>query len=184
MFALACACGLLCQQAHSAPLTGTVAQWGEYVLPVVEPGTGFKAIASGDDYTFLAVKVDGTVVGWGQNFYGEAAPPPGLSNVVAISEADYSLALRSDGTVAAWGDNSRGQLAVPTGLSNVVAISAGSHSLALRADGTVVAWSDISVPPGLSNATGIAAGSDLSLALLSDGTEQVSVLTIDTAGSR
>src|SRR5204863_862308 len=127
--------------AAAAPQVGSVVQWGSYVLPSVEPGTRFKAIASGFEYTFLAVKMDGTVVAWGLNSYGAATVPPGLSNVVAISEADHSLALKSDGTVLAWGDNSEGQLAVPVGLSNVIAISASTtHDLALRADGTVAAW--------------------------------------------
>src|SRR5437667_5582436 len=99
--------------------SGTVVQWGSYVLPYIEPGTRFKAIASGDEYTFLALKTDGTVVAWGQNSYGAASVPPGLSNVVAISQSSHSLALKSDGTVAAWGQNSEAQLAIPAGLSNV-----------------------------------------------------------------
>jgi alpha-tubulin suppressor-like RCC1 family protein len=174
--ALAGASALLCPHASCAPLAGTVVQWGEYAVPLVEPGTRFKAIASGFDYTFLAVKMDGTVVGWGRNGYGEASPPPGLSNVVAIAEATHSVALKSDGSVSAWGDNSMGQLGVPLGLSNVVAISAATtHTLALKRDGTVAAWGDnfaneSTVPRGLSNVTAVAAGVELSLALLSNGT--------------
>src|SRR5438045_4016379 len=81
----------------------------------------FKAIASGLEYSFLAVKLDGTVVGWGQNSYGAATVPPDLTNVIAVSEEYYSsLALKSDGTIAAWGYNSDGQLMLPSGLSNVV----------------------------------------------------------------
>src|SRR5436305_1986713 len=85
--------------ASAIPQSGSVVQWGSYVLPSVEPGTRFKAIASGFEYTFLALKMDGTVVAWGLNSYGAASVPPGLSNVIAISEADHSLALKSDGTV-------------------------------------------------------------------------------------
>src|SRR5437667_268409 len=130
-------------QDYIAGRPASVVQWGTYVLPSIEPGTRFKAIASGSEYTFLAVKSDGTVVAWGQNSYGSATVPPGLSDVVAVSEASHSLALKSDGTVVAWGDNSYGQAAVPVGLSNVIAVSAGwPHSLALRSDGTVAAWSD------------------------------------------
>jgi alpha-tubulin suppressor-like RCC1 family protein len=69
-------------------------------------------------------------------------PPPGLSNVVAISAGGhYSLALKSDGTVVAWGSDSANQCKIPEGLSNVIAIAAGgNHNLALKSDGTVVAW--------------------------------------------
>jgi len=75
-------------------------------------------------------------VGSGLNL-GQVTPPPGLSNVVAISAGvNHSLALKNDGTVVAWGNNYYGQISVPGDLTNVVAISAGSyHSLALRRTG-------------------------------------------------
>ena len=95
-------------------------------------------------YYSLALKADGTVVGWGDNSYGQTNIPAGLTNVVAIAAGDYhSLALKADGTVVGWGDNSYGQTNIPAGLTNVVAIAAGGyHSLALKADGTVVGWGD------------------------------------------
>jgi hypothetical protein len=98
------------------------------------------AIAAGASHS-LALKADGTVVGWGHNNVGQAQSPAGLSNVVAIAAGSYhSLALKADGTVVGWGKQ-LGQAQSPAGLSNVVAIAAGSyHSLALKADGTVVGW--------------------------------------------
>jgi hypothetical protein len=130
------------------------------------------AIAAGGDHG-LALKSDGTVVGWGRNDFGQASPPARLSNVVAIAAGgSHSLALRRDGTVVAWGDNESGQAIPPAGLSNVVAIAAGGwHSLALRSDGTVVGWGwDIAgqatPPAGLSNVVAIAAGGYYSLALV------------------
>lgn len=168
-------CALMSKVA-AAPLTGMVAQWGTYVVPAVEPGTRFKAVSGGEEYTFLALATDGRVIAWGMNGYGAASVPPGLSDIVAISMSSFSLALRSDGTVAAWGEDDMGQLAIPPGLSNVVAISAGgSHSLVLKADGTVAAWSDnfaneSTVPPGLSNVAAITALPFGSLAVKSDGT--------------
>jgi hypothetical protein len=167
--------------------------------------------------TFSAAGQNTTVIGWGWNNNGQATPPAGLTNIVAVSagaaqslalRADgtvvgwgfqpnvplglngvaaiacghrHSLALRSNGTVVAWGENPGGQTNVPTGLSNVIAVSgAGLHSLALKADGTVVGWGtnrygQLDVPPGLSNAIAVAAGGDQllgawSLALKSDGT--------------
>jgi alpha-tubulin suppressor-like RCC1 family protein len=125
------------------------------------------------------------VAGWGNNedLYswghetGQATPPRGLSNVVALAAGGiHGLALRQDGTVVAWGDDSLGQTEVPVGLTNVVAIAAGyAHNLALRKDGTVAAWGhnnqgQADVPTGLSNVVAVAAGSIHSLALRADGT--------------
>jgi alpha-tubulin suppressor-like RCC1 family protein len=79
------------------------------------------AIAAGDS-DCLALKSDGTVVGWGQNFAGQANIPAGISGIIAISQGvGHNLALKSDGTVAAWGDNEAQQCSVPAGLSNVIA---------------------------------------------------------------
>ncbi len=79
----------------------------------------------------LALKRDGTVVGWGITC--DCQPPPGLSNVVAIAATEHEdLALKRDGTVVAWGADYSHQLSVPAGLSNVVAIaSAGDFNLAI-----------------------------------------------------
>ena len=117
--------------------------------------TNAVAVACGY-YHSLAVKADGTVVGWGNNGHGEATPPAGLSNVVAVAaDMDYSLALKADGTVAVWGTAPN----LP-GLSNVVAIAGGKDTcLALKADGTVTGWnSPVARPPArLSNVVAIGA---------------------------
>ena len=96
---------------------GTVLEWGSQVMPVVQPGTRFTAIAAGWGHN-LALKSDGTVLAWGRNDYGQSAVPAGLSDVVAIAAGgQHSLALKSDGTVVAWGDNTFGQTALPAGLT-------------------------------------------------------------------
>jgi len=118
-----------------------------------QPLTNVVAIAPGQMHS-LALKADGTVVGWGFNFYGQTTIPAGLTNVVAIAAGyNHSLALKADGTVVGWGYNVDGEATgVPNGapgvvsigghpLTNVVSLAAGaSHSLALKADGTVVGW--------------------------------------------
>src|SRR5688572_6847253 len=55
----------------------------------------------------LALRADGTVVGWGhQEDSNDLDVPPGLSNVIAVAAGySHSLALRADGTVLAWGVN-------------------------------------------------------------------------------
>ena len=106
-------------------------------------------IAAGYNFS-LALKADGTVVGWGDNTYGQTTIPAGLSNVVAIAAGYYhSLALKADGTVVGWGRNTRGQTTIPAGLTNVVAIAAGeyqSHFLTATATGSSAASGDLSFP--------------------------------------
>jgi len=135
-------------------------------------------VADGGGHS-LALRRDGTVIGWGNNDSGQIMSLAGLTNIVAVAAGgSHSLALRRNGTVMAWGANYSGQASPPVGLSNVVAVAAGStHSLALRSDGTVRAWGDNSgwsgratVPAGLSNVVAVAAGTYHSLALRGDGT--------------
>jgi len=130
-----------------------------------------KAIAVGGNHS-LAVKMDGTVRTWGDNFNGQlgngtnddrnvpvkvkTASGTTLGGIKAVAGGEYhSLALKEDGTVLAWGNNFNGQLGngssgldsdsnVPVQVSNlsgVKAIAAGyAHSLALKEDGTVRTW--------------------------------------------
>jgi hypothetical protein len=137
------------------------------------------AVAAGSSHA-LALKRDGTIVGWGSNGNGQATPPVGLSNVVAISAGEvHSMALRVDGTVIAWGNPQGGETNVPAGLSNVVAIAAGATcSTALRSDGGVVLWGvnnggELNIPPGLTNVIAISPGSRHVLALVNDGTPAI-----------
>jgi alpha-tubulin suppressor-like RCC1 family protein len=118
----------------------------------------------------LALKVDGTVLAWGNNNNGQLGDgtkqnknvpipilnPGGDSAVTAIAGGDlHSYARTSEGRVLAWGNNSIGQLGDGTffgqllpvqtsGLdANVKMVSAGnSFSLALKEDGTVLGWGD------------------------------------------
>jgi alpha-tubulin suppressor-like RCC1 family protein len=130
-------------------------------------GAGKSSVASRLSATqnySLAVKGDGTVVGSGENTYGQlgdgtttnrssAVAAAGLSGIVGISAGWYhALAVKNDGTVRAWGFGGNGQLgdgtviSKPTpiqvpGLSGIVAVAAGDrHSLALKSDGTVWSW--------------------------------------------
>ena len=155
---------------------GGVFQWDYTGLTNVSGLTNIAAIAAGGAHG-LALRLDGTVVGWGDNYKGQAAIPVGLTNVTAIAAGGmHSLALKGDGTVVAWGDDELWQARPPAGLTGVVAIAAGyQHSLAMRSDGTVVGWGfndkNAAQPPaGLRDVVAIAAGFHHSLALRSDGT--------------
>jgi alpha-tubulin suppressor-like RCC1 family protein len=165
---------------HSLALKGdgTVWAWGsnldgqlgdrstntESCFPVqVSDLAGVVAIAGGGSHS-LALKSDGRVWAWGDNFYGQLGDTTtngrnypvqasGLTNAIAIEAGDFhSLAVKSDGTAWAWGNNLKGQLGnnsnsdshIPVQVmivTGVVAVSGGgSHSLALKGDGTVYAW--------------------------------------------
>jgi hypothetical protein len=91
--------------------TGTVDSWGNQVIPYAERGTPFTKIAvgglpiyypNGGLHHLLALKSDGTVLGWGDNRSGQATVPPNLSGVIAIAAGRaHSLALKLDGSVVA-----------------------------------------------------------------------------------
>ena len=135
-------------------------------------GNRYVAIAAGS-YHNLALKYDGSIVGWGNDDYGQADPPPGNDYIAVAAGQYYSLALRADGTLIAWGDNSYGQTDVPDG-NDFVAISSGlRHGLALTADGRILQWGDEQrsqgTPPEEMDYVGIAAGTFQSLALKTDG---------------
>lgn len=123
-------------------------------------------IAAGYSHS-AAVKDDGSVWTWGNNWKGQLgdgtdgtnrgklAPVKvtGLSDVVSVAAGSYfTAAIKQDGTVWTWGNNDNGQLGDGTttnrntpvqvsGISDIVALSAGqNHIAALKADGTVWAW--------------------------------------------
>ncbi len=140
--------------------------------------TNVTAISAGRSHA-LALKSNGTVIGWGANGAGQTTPPringQILSDVIAISAGDeISLALKGDGTVTAWGSNLRHGLDVPQGLGDVLAISAGwTHCLAIKRDGTVVGWGSPGAITGLTNIIAVVAGRSWhanNLALTEDGT--------------
>ena len=132
----------------------------------------FARIACGsgrDSSHMLAVKLDGTLWGWGLSAAGELgqgpsgfqmydspiqiAPGTDWSEVACGSSFgdNYSLATKTNGELWAWGGNYRGQLGngdyVPlyeplavTLTTDWQSIASGSNSFALKADGTLWAW--------------------------------------------
>src|SRR4030042_1164476 len=69
--------------------------------------SNFTAIAAGEWHS-LALKSDGSIVGWGSNYYGQASPPDGNDFVAIAAGWQHSLALKSDGSIVGWGLNNYG----------------------------------------------------------------------------
>jgi alpha-tubulin suppressor-like RCC1 family protein len=169
---------------HSVALTstGTVFAWGQNTAgqlgqgstspsssstPVQVPGlTGVMAIAAHSDHT-LAVKSDGAVVAWGNNWNGQTGDgtnvnprsspvamlgPAGITRIAAGE--NFSLALKTSGlatgTLWSTGYNNYGQLGDGTidsrntplsGASDVVALEAGDlQTLVITVDGALWVW--------------------------------------------
>jgi len=90
-----------------------------------------QSIAAGGVHD-LALKADGSIIGWGHNYWGQATAPPGNDYVAVAAGAGHSLALKADGSLVAWGFNDCGQATPPEG-NNYVAIAAGNkQSLVLQ----------------------------------------------------
>ena len=125
----------------------------------------------------LALRTDGSVVGWGDNSFGQIGLPPGVTNVVAVAAGQHhSVALRADGQVFAWGRNDNFQQTAVPPHTNVIAIAAGAnHSLAVQSNGVVIGWGRnddgrATPPPNVGSARRVGAGQDHSLAVRNDST--------------
>jgi hypothetical protein len=81
------------------------------------------AVATGFSHS-LALKANGRVVGWGDNWAGQANVPADLSNVVAIAVGSWhNVALTASGAVVAWGSDLLGISDIPALPANVAAIA-------------------------------------------------------------
>ncbi len=140
--------------------------------PVEVSGLSDAIAVAGGYWHTVALKSDGTVWAWGNNFYGQlgngtttASSTPvqvkngdgtDLSDVLAIACGYWhTLALRSDGTVWAWGNNTYGQLGTTTTAHSAEPVQVSGLS---------------GVDTNVDNVTSIAGGYWHSLALKTDGT--------------
>lgn len=176
----------------SIVLADSVVGWGGQKVFDISRLKGLVAI-SASDFHSLALKSDGSIVGWGRDHYGQASPPLG-NDFIAIAagggelplrDCGHSIALKSNGSIVAWGidDGSSGdfgQVSDTPDSNDFVAISAGyNYNIALKSDGFIVGWGiddggwadcgQVSDTPDGNDFTAIAAGIWHNLALRSDG---------------
>jgi len=104
--------------------SGKILSWGGQITPTSQLAS-ISAIAAGRLHS-LALKADGTIVGWGSNKFRQAIPPSGNEFVAVSAGGDHSLALKADGSIAGWGYNRSGQAAPPSA-NDFVAIAAGRY---------------------------------------------------------
>lgn len=105
-------------------LDGGTCAAGVHRLEVVTHRRVVEPLECAGVHHTLALTNDGAVVGWGDDPYGQATAPVGLSGVVAVAAGLYhSLTLNSDGMVTGWGSGS-GQATSPAAPSKN---TGGSH---------------------------------------------------------
>ncbi len=135
-------------------------------VPVQATGlTGVQKVF-GEFETAYAIKTNGTVWGWGYNYYGQVGngttgfyqrtpvQATGITTATDLHAGLYHVVVKlSDNTLMAWGKNDEGAVGdgtttnrttpVPVnGLTDIVKVEAAtsSHNLALKSDGTIWAW--------------------------------------------
>lgn len=103
------------------------------------PTGKFIHLSSGMDFV-SAIREDGTVFSWGDNWDDQCDNIPDGEFVYLDCGEDFTAAIRTDGTIAMWGYNICGQLNnIPTG--KFIFLACGSdHTSAIREDGTVVTF--------------------------------------------
>ena len=109
--AAAVSCLCIAQSAFA----GSIVAWGSIAFDTGRrDANDFIAIAAGSGHS-LALKSDGSIVGWGRNWPGQATPPEGGDFVAIAAGYEHSLALKSGGSIVAWGYNRDGQATPPDG---------------------------------------------------------------------
>ena len=162
------------QVSQANPPAGYVIEWGwntpaGKAAPAKLVLSNAVAVSAGRLHC-LALKSDGTVVGWGGNFRGEASFD---DTVLTTGEGGFTdktgshitqkntTKVITNGVVKIDGRT----------LGDLVSVAAGDgFSLALKKDRTVFTWGENYIPSGLTNIMAIAAASFFSIAVKADGT--------------
>lgn len=168
---------------------GTIASWtlgGIHLNRSALPGpvpAGLKNVKQVATWGLhsLALLEDGSVVGWGFNFFGNCVFPRPTRNVRQVAtNLGLSGAVLDTGELVVWGDAFH---PCPlNGMTDVASVAmASNHVSAVRKDGTVAYWDAtlpeygpewevVNPPANLHNVVQVAAGYSSDVALLADGT--------------
>jgi alpha-tubulin suppressor-like RCC1 family protein len=155
--------------ASGAPIAiGTIGQRVQYFGKTL---TGIAEVSGGELHT-AARRVNGSVIAWGDNIYGQLNVPEGLVATKIDAGSLHTLALTPSGGVVCWGACA----GVPTGAaSGMTDLAAGyEHSLAWNAAGNLYAWGrndfgQSTVPTALPATKQAAGGAYSTIALGFDG---------------
>jgi len=116
----------------------------------------------------------GSIVGWGDNTYGQATPPAGTGYTAIAASAATGIALAADSSIVMWGFDGFGAWTVPAGTGYRALAAGGHHFAALAPDGSIVQFGDNLGPaPGGTGYQAVAAGGYHSIALAADGSIDV-----------
>lgn len=140
------------KQLANMPISGS--QWAGVTVPMQIPGIADAVAIDAYEFASQALRANGTVLAWGNQYYGQIPMP--VNNLSEVTQASLGvnqdtdtqlehlqgIALKGNGTVWAWWDNNWGnaprQIA---GLADVTAIKAGkAYYLALLRDGSIWSW--------------------------------------------
>jgi alpha-tubulin suppressor-like RCC1 family protein len=128
-------------------------------------GTNWKQVACGGYFT-AAIKTDGTLWTWGNNYYGQLGNNTTTNRCTPVTTfaggtnwkqvacgGYFTAAIKTDGTLWTWGQNTSGQLGNNTttqrntpvttfaGGTNWKQVAGGlSHTSAIKTDGTLWTW--------------------------------------------
>lgn len=127
----------------AAAADAEIVAWGYNGSGQTNAPTGsFRAVAVGGHFYTgysLAIRQDGSIVGWGSQAFGIVGGTP-TGNFVDVAACIASAcALRADGSLVWWGTNEWGMADVPAG--TFTAVDGGINNFAARAlDSTWVVW--------------------------------------------
>jgi len=75
---------------------GSIVSWGAIAFDSNElDANDFMAVSAGGHHS-IALKKDGSIVGWGYNEYGQASPPEGNDFIAVAAGHHQSLAIRKE----------------------------------------------------------------------------------------
>lgn len=134
---------------------GSLAVWGAG-LSVPPLGNDYVAISAREQFA-LALRADGTVVGWGSAGAGLLNIPPGLYRGIAATRG-YAAGIRDDGSVVFWGSSANPNWSMTGTFAQIDIGAEGALPVGLRTDGTLASLVNSGITPPSGTFGGVAGG--------------------------